>query len=80
MNITDPIRRYAESMPDAMAAVSDQRPDISYGDLDAMIDGALAAGWKRAVELADQHQLYGLAQAFLQRKRFLEQEVLLAEQ
>ncbi len=38
MNITDPIRRHAQAMPDAVAAVSDQRPDISYGDLDAMID------------------------------------------
>ena len=47
MNITDPIRRYAESMPDAMAAVSDQRPDISYGDLDAMIDADRATRARR---------------------------------
>lgn len=33
---------------------------------------------QRAVELADQHQLYGLAQALLTTKRFLEQEVLLS--
>jgi hypothetical protein len=35
---------------------------------------------QRAVELADQHQLFGLAQALLSKKRFLEQEVLLAAQ
>lgn len=54
-------------------------------DLTSWLDGFRAepknqAQLQRAVELADQHQLYGLAQAFLQRKRFLEQEVLLAEQ
>ena len=38
MNITDAIRRQAEATPDAVAAVSDHRPDISYGDFDAMID------------------------------------------
>ncbi len=47
MNITDPIRRLAEATPDAVACVSDQRPDISYGDLDAMID-AIA---RRALDL-----------------------------
>ena len=53
-------------------------------DLTSWLDGFRAepknqAQLQRAVELADQHQLYGLAQAFLQRKRFLEQEVLLAQ-
>jgi hypothetical protein len=52
-------------------------------DLTPWLDGfraepKTASQLQRAVELADQHQLYGLAQAFLQRKRFLEQEVLLA--
>lgn len=51
-------------------------------DLSPWLDGFRAepkhtAQLQRAVELADQHKLFGLAQALLSKKRFLEQEVLL---
>ena len=54
-------------------------------DLSPWLDGFRAepkstTQLQRAVELADQHQLFGLAQALLSKKRFLEQEVLLAAQ
>lgn len=53
-------------------------------DLTPWLDGFRAepkstAQLDKALALADQHRLFGLAQALLSKKRFLEQEVLLAQ-
>lgn len=42
VNITEPIRQHARTTPDAPAYLTDDRPPISYGDLDAMIDAVVA--------------------------------------
>jgi hypothetical protein len=54
-------------------------PDLTPWLSDFRAEPKTATQLQRALDLADQHQLFGLAQAFLHKKRFLEQEIFLRQ-